>query len=67
MSRSTCPKCGAPVLPVRTPLDEHLLLDPQPLDDIYTIHRDVVGVAMVMPHDVTRRRHVCAEQSRSKK
>ena len=36
-----------------------MLLDAEPLDDIYTLHRGVSESGMQMPPDVVRRLHKC--------
>ena len=57
--RQTCPHCGAPVLHVRTPDGEELMLDIYPCTDIYTLNTNTPDMAVQMPSSVTRREHRC--------
>lgn len=58
-ARPTCPQCGAPVIPIRTPAGQDVLLDPAPLDEIYTLHHHDHETACQMPPEITRRVHRC--------
>jgi len=59
MTRHVCPRCQAPVIPIRTGLGADVLLDPEPVDDIYTLNICSPGIGNQMPAEVVRRLHKC--------
>jgi len=59
MTRPTCPRCGAPVIPCTTPRGDEVLLDPRPVEGAYTLNRGEPGRAVAFPSDVLRMVHRC--------